>query len=137
VFGAQRVQAAGPPCDRLRDHALRSPDAQIDALVAKLEGYVPAAGPGPDHMGFPVQLRLRCGEGEVCLVTTLTSFATAVDVTLSELRLGAFLPADDASAAIMRRRPEALDRGTGAPTLGRREGWGTGSRSRAGPGAGG
>jgi hypothetical protein len=66
-------------------------------------------------MGLAVPLRLRCGEGEVHLVTTMTSFATAADVRLSELRLEAFLPADDASAAILRRRAEALDRGPGAP----------------------
>ncbi|MFD0470546.1 hypothetical protein ACFQ0B_21250 [Nonomuraea thailandensis] len=38
------------------------------------------------------------------LITTLTSFATAVDVTLSELRLEAFLPADEATAKILRQR---------------------------------
>jgi hypothetical protein len=36
------------------------------------------------------------------LITTLTSFATAVDVTLSELRLEAFLPADENTAAALR-----------------------------------
>ncbi|MGI5205546.1 hypothetical protein ACQEU6_28695 [Spirillospora sp. CA-108201] len=38
------------------------------------------------------------------LITTLTSFATAVDVTLSELRLEAFLPADETTADLLRRR---------------------------------
>ncbi|MFC7101662.1 hypothetical protein ACFQQB_15030 [Nonomuraea rubra] len=38
------------------------------------------------------------------LISTLTSFATAVDVTLSELRLEAFLPADEATAEILRQR---------------------------------
>jgi hypothetical protein len=37
--------------------------------------------------------RLGSNEGELRLITTLTSFATAVDVTLSELHLEAFLPA--------------------------------------------
>jgi hypothetical protein len=36
-------------------------------------------------------------------MTTITSFATAVDVTLSELRLEAFLPADQATAAVLMR----------------------------------
>jgi hypothetical protein len=65
---------------------------------------VPATPPGPDHLGFAVPLRLRCDEGELRLITTLTSFATAVDVTLAELHLEAFLPADDATAAILQRR---------------------------------
>jgi hypothetical protein len=38
------------------------------------------------------------------LITTLTSFATAVDVTLSELLLEAFLPADEATARILASR---------------------------------
>ncbi len=93
--------------ESLRERALRSPDAALDALLRELEGYAPAARPGPDHLGFAVPLRLRCPEGELLLMTTLTSFATAVDVTLAELRLEAFLPADDASAEILRRRHAA------------------------------
>lgn len=37
------------------------------------------------------------------LITTLTHFGTAVDVTLAELRLEAFLPADPATAAALAR----------------------------------
>jgi len=91
--------------ESLRGKALRSPDDRLDDLIAELEDYVPALAPGPDHLGFAVPLRLRVPEGELHLVTTLTSFATAVDVTLSELQLEAFLPADDATAAILRSRP--------------------------------
>ena len=91
--------------ESLRGKALRSPDDRLDDLIAELEDYVPALVPGPDHLDFAVPLRLRVPEGELHLVTTLTSFATAVDVTLSELQLEAFLPADDATAAILRSRP--------------------------------
>ncbi|MFI5931179.1 hypothetical protein [Actinoplanes sp. NPDC051494] len=35
------------------------------------------------------------------LITALTPFGTAVDVTVAELRLEAFLPADDATAALL------------------------------------
>lgn len=88
--------------DSLRSEALRSPAPALDELIAELEGYVPAAVPGPDHLGFAVPLRLRTARGELRLITTLTSFATAVDVTLSELRLEAFLPADEKTAAVLR-----------------------------------
>ncbi|GAA1173478.1 hypothetical protein GCM10009608_07170 [Pseudonocardia alaniniphila] len=43
-------------------------------------------------------LRLRSERGELRLITTVTTFATAVDVTLAELKLEAFLPADAATA---------------------------------------
>jgi len=90
--------------ESLRAQAMRSPDPRLDAFLAELEGYVPPMAPGPDHLGFAVPLRLRCAEGELRLITTLTSFATAVDITLAELHLEAFLPADDATARILRDR---------------------------------
>jgi transcriptional regulator with XRE-family HTH domain len=90
--------------ESLRTQALRSPDHRLDAFIAELEGYVPPLPHGPDHVGFAVPLRLRCDEGELQLITTLTSFATAVDVTLAELHLEAFLPADEATADILRHR---------------------------------
>ena len=96
--------------ENVRAQALRSPDPRLDQLHTELEGYVPSSAPGPDHIGFAVPLRLRCDEGELRLITTLTSFATAVDVTLAELHLEAFLPADDETARILhawRRRAGA------------------------------
>ena len=90
--------------ESLRPQATRSPDDRLDSLIAELEGYVPPLPDGLDHVGFAVPLRLRCDERELCLITTLTSFATAVDVTLAELRLEAFLPADEATGEILRRR---------------------------------
>jgi transcriptional regulator with XRE-family HTH domain len=97
--------------ESLRTRAARSPDPRLDEFVAELEAYVPAAPPGPDHLGFAVPLRLRTAEGELRLLTTLTSFATAVDVTLAELHLEAFLPADDETAATLRRWADARSPG--------------------------
>ncbi|MGD1217704.1 MULTISPECIES: helix-turn-helix domain-containing protein [Streptomyces] len=93
--------------ESLRARALRSPDPLLDALAGELAGYVPASEPATDYVGFAVPLRLRCAEGELRLLTTLTSFATAVDVTLAELHLEAFLPADRETASILRDRAAA------------------------------
>ncbi|MET7301688.1 helix-turn-helix transcriptional regulator [Embleya sp. NPDC005575] len=92
--------------ENMRAQALRSPDPLLDAFIEELRGYVPDAELGPDHLGFAVPLRLRDpdGSGELRLLTTLTSFATATDVTLAELHLEAFLPADEATATALRRR---------------------------------
>jgi transcriptional regulator with XRE-family HTH domain len=90
--------------ENLRARSARSPDPRLGALVEELERYVPPRRPDADHLGFAVPLRLRCAEGELRLLTTLTSFATAVDVTLAELHLEAFLPADAESARILRDR---------------------------------
>lgn len=88
----------------LRDQLRQSPDPDLEEFIAELDGYLPDVDPPAGHLGFAVPLRLRVPEGELRLITTLTSFATAVDVTLSELRLEAFLPADEPTAAILRRR---------------------------------
>ncbi|HEY1177231.1 MAG TPA: helix-turn-helix transcriptional regulator [Phytomonospora sp.] len=88
----------------VRLRALRGPTPDLDDFIAELEAYVPAAAPGPDHLGFAVPLRLAYGDGELRLLTTLTSFATAVDVTLAELHLEAFLPADEATGEALRGR---------------------------------
>jgi len=92
--------------ESLRAQALRSPDDRLGAFITEFEHYVPPLPNGPDHVGFAVPLRLYCDEGKLQLITTLTSFATAVDVTLAELHLEAFLPADEASAEILRHRAQ-------------------------------
>lgn len=55
----------------------------------------------PGYLGFAVPLRLRSAKGELNLITTVTTFATAVDVTLAELKLEAFLPADEITSSIL------------------------------------
>ncbi|WP_228567081.1 helix-turn-helix domain-containing protein [Nocardia sp. SYP-A9097] len=90
--------------DSLRNRAARSPDPDLDDLIAELEGYLPPVDPGPQHLGFAVPLRLRSPGGELRLITTLTSFATATDITLAELHLEAFLPADQATSDYLRSR---------------------------------
>jgi transcriptional regulator with XRE-family HTH domain len=87
--------------DGLRRKALRHPGAPLAALIEELEPLVPPRPREPParHLGFAVPLRLRGTEGELTLLTTLTHFATAVDVTISELTLEAFIPADAVTAA--------------------------------------
>lgn len=87
----------------LRREMSRNPDDRLAALLAELESYVPERTALPaDHLGFAVPLRLRTAVGELRLISTITSFATALDVTLAELKLEAFLPGDEATAAILR-----------------------------------
>jgi transcriptional regulator with XRE-family HTH domain len=81
----------------------RNPDERLAALHTELSRYVPPADVAPGHLGFAVPLQLRTPHGEMRLMTTITSFATAVDVTVSELKLEAFLPADHATAAALAR----------------------------------
>ncbi|MBU3066742.1 helix-turn-helix transcriptional regulator [Nocardia sp. NEAU-G5] len=92
--------------EALRNRVRISPDPELEEFIAELESYLPQSDPGPGYLGFAVPLRLHSEAGELRLITTLTSFATATDITLAELHLEAFLPADEVSARILRDRAE-------------------------------
>ncbi|GGN32894.1 helix-turn-helix domain-containing protein [Streptomyces fuscichromogenes] len=79
----------------------------LEELRAELAGYVPEPGPSDGLLGFAVPLRLRSPYGELRLMTTVTTFATAVDVTLAELKLEAFLPADPETAEALNKAAAA------------------------------
>ena len=91
--------------DRLGRQAVVSGDPALATLHAELAAY-PGADPGPSHDlaagEIAVPLRLRHGAGELRLISTITTFGTAVDVTLSELSVEAFFPADAATAELLR-----------------------------------
>ncbi len=55
-------------------------------------------------LGFAVPMELEsAGCGLLRLMTTVAVFATAADVTIAELKLEAFLPADRATADALRK----------------------------------
>jgi hypothetical protein len=83
---------------------VRSPDRSLEALLAELEVYLPPLSLEANVLGFAVPLELASADGDLRLITTLTSLATAADVTLAELHLEAFLPADEFTADVLRRR---------------------------------
>jgi hypothetical protein len=53
------------------------------------------------HRDYPDERLIDCRKP---LLATLTTFVTASDVLFSELRMEAFLPADDATADRLRQR---------------------------------
>ena len=88
--------------DRLGRQAVVSGDPALSALYDELAG-LPGGGEGatpPDLAAgdIAVPLRIRHGDGELRFLSTYTTFGTAVDVTVSELSIEAFFPADGATA---------------------------------------
>ncbi len=91
-----------------RAHLLARLDRQVDItadpalieLLEELKGYpVPAAAqPHQDYGGVLVPLQLTVEGRVLSFFSTTTVFGTPVDVTLSELALEAFYPADPATA---------------------------------------
>lgn len=68
-----------------------------EGIAEALESLDPSA---PLPLLVPTQFRL--GEANVSMVSTITTLGTAHDITLQELRIETFYPADDASAALLR-----------------------------------
>jgi transcriptional regulator with XRE-family HTH domain len=87
--------------DRLGRQAVSSGDPALFALHEELAGY-PGGGGGHsvdlEAGEIAVPLRLRVGDAELAFISTATSFGTAVDVTVSELSIESFFPADGATA---------------------------------------
>ncbi len=84
--------------ERLHQESARNPDPRLAELATELDHYVPAIDLPDDHLGFAVPLELD----DLRLTTTVTTFATAVDITIAELKLEAFLPADAKTAEALR-----------------------------------
>lgn len=92
---------------RLHREALAAGDARSRALldeILRMDG-IPAEWRVPDLDHEPpviVPLCLRRGELELRLFSAVTTLGTPVDITLQELRLETFFPADDATDETLR-----------------------------------
>ncbi|HEX7968415.1 MAG TPA: helix-turn-helix transcriptional regulator [Stellaceae bacterium] len=100
-----------------RDHLLARLRRQIDltadpvlsALWSELLDYpAPASRRGAEHdyADVAVPFQLMTEAGILAFFSTTTIFGTPVDITLSELALEAFFPADAATADTLRRLAE-------------------------------
>lgn len=95
--------------ERLRRQIAAAADPALVDLMRELAGFpTPADDSGapltpPDRNAVIVPLRLRAEDGVLSLFSTTTVFGTPVDVTLSELALESFFPADAATATALRR----------------------------------
>lgn len=100
---------------RLRQQIRATADPVLAELLAELAGYPAPAqngrkGHAPDPDAEPaivVPLQLRLGGTVLSLISTTTVFGTPVDITLSELALETFFPADDATGETLRRMAAA------------------------------
>jgi len=97
--------------DQLRRSVAATGDPQVQALLDEVGAYPNVAalvGRATASVGeeppLLVPLRLRGEAGELSLFTTLTTFGTPRDVTLDELAVELFFPADEATATLLRRR---------------------------------
>ncbi|MEW9309611.1 helix-turn-helix domain-containing protein [Labrys neptuniae] len=92
--------------ERLRQQIAVSGDEILARLLEELSAYpVPASRSKPraDLGGIVVPFELRTPQGLMCFFSTTTVFGTPVDITLSELALECFYPANAETAEILKR----------------------------------
>ena len=91
--------------ERLRRQAELTADPGLIALIEEIRGYPKPPAPDrrpEDYGGVAIPLQLMAGDTLLSFFGTTTVFGTPVDITLSELTLETFFPADAATAEALR-----------------------------------
>lgn len=98
--------------ERLRQQIHATGDATLDALYQELQAYpVPEAAAHTrlegELLGVAMPFRFHSPAGVLSFISTTTVFGTPVDITLQELALETFFPADAPTAEALRRHAAA------------------------------
>jgi transcriptional regulator with XRE-family HTH domain len=93
--------------DRLRRQIELTSDAELAELYAELRAYpgdVPERPepPLPERSAVVAPLRLRHADGELAFFSIVASFGTPIDITVAELAIESFFPADEHTASVLR-----------------------------------
>lgn len=98
--------------ERLARQIAVTADPGLIALLEECSAYPepdegpddrPAAAPGHELAGqIAVPLRLRAGDRELSFISIVATFGTALDITVAELSIESFFPADAATAEAVR-----------------------------------
>jgi hypothetical protein len=83
--------------ERLRRQVAQTADAGLIALLEEVSAYpgVPRSAPVPPPPGAVLPLRLRVGDRCLSLFSTIATIGAPLDVTVAELAVEAFFPADE------------------------------------------
>jgi hypothetical protein len=97
--------------ERLDRQVALTNDRDVAELLEELRGY---PGPPPPERGprgpadeIVATLRLATDAGELSFFSTVATFGTAVDITVAELAIESFFPADEQTATALRSLPPA------------------------------
>jgi transcriptional regulator with XRE-family HTH domain len=93
--------------ERLRQQIAATADPALVALREELLAYPVCEGAGElhldgEHLGVLMPFRFSTPNGVLSFISTTTIFGTPVDVTLQELAMETFFPADEATAQALR-----------------------------------
>jgi transcriptional regulator with XRE-family HTH domain len=100
---------AGYLLHQLARSAMLTGDRELEQLYEEVRGYpnvaaleTPPLRASWDEPPLLIPFRMAAGDEELSLFTTLTTFGTPRDVTLDELAVELFFPADDRTEAVLR-----------------------------------
>jgi transcriptional regulator with XRE-family HTH domain len=93
--------------ERLRQQIQATGDAELAALLEELRAYPATQDDAAlhmegEHLGVAMPFRFRTRHGVLSFISTTTIFGTPVDVTLQELALETFFPADAITGEVLR-----------------------------------
>lgn len=86
---------------RLRHDVDRTGDPRLADLLDELTALGGAEGHAFGYDGVAVPLRVSTPRGTLNFLSTVATFGTAVDVTLADLSIESFFPADDQTRALL------------------------------------
>ncbi|MEZ0306322.1 MAG: helix-turn-helix domain-containing protein [Ramlibacter sp.] len=94
--------------ERLRQQVHATDDAVLADLMEELRGYPVPEGAQDlhmegEHLGVAMPFRFRSTHGLLSFISTTTVFGTAVDVTVQELTMETFFPADAFTGEVLRK----------------------------------
>jgi transcriptional regulator with XRE-family HTH domain len=99
--------------ERLGRQVALTGDSAVRTLLEELSAYPAPEYDEPHHdLGVFVPLRVRTSEGELEFFSTIATFGTAVDITVAELSIESFFPANEQTREAMRRYVAASAPGT-------------------------
>lgn len=95
--------------ERLRQQIAATADPRLVDLLDEVRAYpVPANSSetlvAGEHLGVVMPFRIRSPTGILSFISTVTIFGSAHDVTLQELMIESFFPADEDTADALRRQ---------------------------------
>lgn len=94
--------------ERLRQQIHATGDSTLAELLEELRAYPVPEGADDlhmegEHLGVVMPFRFRSTHGVLSFISTTTIFGTPVDVTLQELAMETFFPADGMTAEVLRK----------------------------------
>ncbi len=95
--------------ERLRQQIAATADPRLVDLLAELHAYPVPVGSSQtsvdgEHLGVVMPFRIYSPAGTLSFISTLTIFGSAHDVTLQELMIESFFPADEITADALRQQ---------------------------------